>query len=260
MKTQFFSRLASNSAINARSRKKTGFMTGVMILFLIFSNYYLSAHCDSEDGPVIKDAKKAIQNNNVNYVLKWVSPEREQEITYAFTLMMKVRPLNSDAEKLADRYFFETLVRVHRLGEGESFMGLLPKGTPVDERILAADKAIELENLSPLKNLVPEKNLPELTKRFEKVISLKKFDVDDVPAGREYVEAYVAFFHFAETGETKHHPAHEIHGKGNDHHDDHQMQGLNFPAFVPSVNDNLIGEHAQLYTMTHVNLTYWKGF
>ena len=40
--------------------------------------------------------------------------------------------------------------------------------------------------------------MAELTIRFGKVMSLKKFDVNNVKAGREYIEAYVQFFHFAE--------------------------------------------------------------
>jgi len=72
----------------------------------------------------------------------------------------------------------------------------------VDDKIIAADKSIEIGNLSPLKDKVPEEMLPELTERFEKVMALRNFDVNNVKAGREYVESYVRFFKFAE-GETE---------------------------------------------------------
>lgn len=164
------------------------------------------AHCDTKAGPVVADANKAIEQNNVNYVLKWVQPVNEKEIKEAFALIMKVRVLSPEAKELSDNYFFETLVRIHRSGEGLPYTGVKPLGTPVDEKILAADKSIALGNLSPLNDLVPKNKFTELKKRFDKVMSLKKFDVNNVPAGREYVEAYVQFFHFAE-GEGEHNPA-----------------------------------------------------
>lgn len=140
----------------------------------------------------------------MNYVLKWVQPQYETEIKDAFILTMKVRNLSSDARILADKYFFETVVRVHRSGEGVPFTGVKPSGTPVDEKIVAADKSIESGTLSPLKGLVTKEMLPELEARFKKAMSLNGFDVNDVKAGREYIEAYVQFFKFAEGEEEGH--------------------------------------------------------
>jgi hypothetical protein len=171
-------------------------------------------HCDTMDGPVVADARKAIEQNNVNFILKWVPSKDENEIKQVFDLIMKVRVLSPEAGKLADSYLFETLVRIHRSGEGVPYTGVMPSGTPIDENILAADKSIALGNLSPLKNLVPKGKLPELQERFDRVMSLKDFDVNDVEAGRKYIEAYVQFFHYAE-GEAEEH-AHGQTGAGEE--------------------------------------------
>ncbi len=176
----------------------------ILVPLLLLTEKNVSAHCDTMDGPVIKDARTAIEKNNVNYVLKWVHPEGENEVRESFKLAMKVRELSTDARLLADRYFFETLIRVHRIGEGVSYTGLKPSGTPVDKRILNADAAIEKGNLESLKGLVPEDRMPELSQRFKHVMHLKNFDPVDVKAGREYVEAYVSFFKFAEGEEDSH--------------------------------------------------------
>lgn len=176
----------------------------ITVIVMLLGNNRLFAHCDTMDGPVVKDAQKAIEKNNVNYVLKWVRAEDEKEISDAFHLMMKVRPLSPDAKLLAEKYFFETLVRVHRSGEGMAFTGVKPSGTPVDEKILAADKSVESGDLSALEKMMPENQRPELNRRFKRVESLKNFDVNNVKAGREYIEAYVQFFHYAE-GETEDH-------------------------------------------------------
>ena len=111
-----------------------------IILLLMASTNVSFAHCDTMDGPLIKDAKTAINTSNVNYVLKWVQPENETETKEAFFLTMKVRKLGVDAQNLADKYLFETVVRLHRNGEGVPFTGVKPSGTTIDEKILAADK------------------------------------------------------------------------------------------------------------------------
>ena len=185
---------------NKKSKRvfRMGMISFVFFSLMLFTSQVTFAHCDTMDGPVVMDARRAIEQNNINYVLKWVSPVNEAEIKETFNLLMNVRGLSSDAKKLAEKYFFETLVRVHRMGEGVPFTGVKPLGTPIDEKILAADKSIELGNLSPLKDFVEKDKQAELDKRFEKVMSLKNFDVNNIEAGREYIEAYVQFFHFAE--------------------------------------------------------------
>jgi len=199
--------------------KKNHFILIVSILLILCNYNLIFAHCDTKDGPVVTDARKAIDQNNVNYVLKWVQPVNEIELRETFQLIMKVRVLSSEAKQLSDNYFFETVVRLHRNGEGESYTGIKPSGTPIDVRIQAADKSIAIGNLYPLNDLVPKANLPELKKRFDKVMMLKNFDVNNVQAGREYIEAYVQFFHYAEGEEEA--PNHE------------QLENAGFISYIP---------------------------
>lgn len=166
------------------------------------------AHCDTMDGPAVKDAIRAMDTGNVNYALKWVQPKYEAEVSRAFRMSMKVKDINADTKNLAEQYFFEILLRDHRAGEGVAFDGVKPHGWLVDERVKAADQSIALGNLEPLKGLVEPDKWPELQRRFQKVMSLKDFDVNRVEEGREYIEAYVQFFKFAE-GEDEHHESHE---------------------------------------------------
>ncbi len=153
----------------------------IFALFVtVLLNQQVFAHCDTMDGPLVADAKLALEKNNVNYVLKWISQDKEIEIINVFKLVMKVRVLNADAKELADSYFFNIIVRIHRNGEGESFTGVKPHGTPIDEKISAADKSIELGNLTPLEKYVPKEKIAELKELFNKVLKLKKFDINDV--------------------------------------------------------------------------------
>lgn len=167
------------------------------------------AHCDTADGPAVKCGRKALETGNINYALKWIPAEGEAELRDVFEKTLKVRTLGTDAAELADRLFLETLVRIHRMGEGVGFTGIQPVGSAVDPVVGAADEAIALRSDAQLLSLVPQERRVELDRRFEAALAVKDFDVDDVVAGRRYLAAYVDFFKYAE-GED-----HAHHGHGN---------------------------------------------
>ena len=101
----------------------------------------LFAHCDGMDGPVISAAKNALDTGDINLVLFWVQKKDEAELKKAFQKTMAVRKLNPEAKELADMYFFETLVRIHRAGEGAPYTGIKPAGRDLGPAVPATDKA-----------------------------------------------------------------------------------------------------------------------
>ncbi len=168
------------------------------------------AHCDTMDGPTVADGRRALETGEANDALKWVDEAHERELREAFELARLVRVLGDDgARELADRYFLDTLVRLHRAGEGEPFTGIRPSGVPIDPKVLAADRCIAEGDLRALEALVPEQQVPELRRRFDHVLATKEFDVHDLDAARAYVAAYVGFFHLAEGEEHGHEHAHD---------------------------------------------------
>ena len=109
--------------------------TGVLLAWGI-------GHCDTLDGPLAKLAEKALADRNLNVVLPWVRPEDEGEIRQAFDRAQAVRELGPQARLLADLHFLETLVRIHRAGEGAAFTGLKPAGLDLGPAVPAADSAL----------------------------------------------------------------------------------------------------------------------
>lgn len=156
------------------------------------------AHCDGLDGPVVKAAEHALQTGNVNLVLIWVGPKDEPEIRAAFQQALLVRKQGPEAQALADRSFFETLVRVHRAGEGASYTGLKPAGRDLGAAIPAADRALETGAAGPVQDLLADAVRRGLREHFEAVRALKAYDPNDVAAGRRYVQAYVEYIHYVE--------------------------------------------------------------
>jgi hypothetical protein len=157
-----------------------------------------NAHCDGLDGPVVKAAQEALAKGDVNLVLIWAQAGDEAEIRRAFDRTMNVRKLGPQAQELADTYFFETLVRIHRAGEGAPFTGLKPAGRDLGPAIPAADQALKSGDVTPLTNLLVDRLRSGLTDRFNAAIATRNFGSRDTGAGREYVGKYVTFIHYVE--------------------------------------------------------------
>ncbi len=185
-----------------------------------------SAHCDTMDGPVIKAAQSALAAGDVNPVLAWVHKDDEAEIQAAFKHTLEVRKLGPEARKLADSYFFETLVRVHRAGEGAPYTGVKPAGQDIGPALSAADKALETKKSDEMLALVGDAVREGIEKRFKAVVALSNYKPDDVEAGRRYVAAYVEYVHYVEgiynatTGPVEHHTeaSAAVEQHGQDHH------------------------------------------
>jgi Family of unknown function (DUF6448) len=154
------------------------------------------AHCDTLEGPVVMAAKKALEKGDVTPVLKWVKKENEAEIRALFKKTLAVRNKGPEARELADMHFFETLVRLHRAGEGAAYTGLKAGG--VEPIIAAADEALEKGSADHLVQHVTDAVSRGIRQRYAKTLENKKLADESLAAGREFVESYVEFTHYVE--------------------------------------------------------------
>ena len=150
-------------------------------------------HCDTMDGPVVTAAKEALEKGNVNIILPWAAKEAENEVKKAFEKTVAARKLGNQAREIADLWFFETIVRLHREGEGAPYTGLKPAGLDEGPVVPRAEKAIEKGSAKEVTEFVSHVVEEELQKRLERAMSLKNYDKNDVDAAREYVEAMLEF-------------------------------------------------------------------
>jgi len=155
------------------------------------------AHCDALDGPVVVEARAALEANDVTPLLKWVRAKDEAEIREAFVQAVAVRKLGAEAKKVADTYFFETLVRIHRAGEGASYSGLKPAGM-IDPAFVKADRVLEGGPVNELADAISAHAAEGLRERYARAAEARKHANDSVEAGRKYVEAYVDYIHYVE--------------------------------------------------------------
>lgn len=181
---------------------KTDKITWSLAVFSVFVCLWVfpelvSAHCDTLDGPVVQTARTALEKGDITPVLKWVRKEDEKEIGAQFDKTLAVRKQGKEAKELADMYFLETLVRLHRAGEGEPYTGLKPAGA-VEPAVAEADKALESGSDENLIKLITHASSKGIRERFTKAKEAKKHAEHSVEAGREFVEAYVQFTHYVE--------------------------------------------------------------
>ncbi len=167
----------------------------VMGIGVIFTGSVL-AHCDTISGPIIPEAKAALNSGDVTPVLKWVKKENEAEIKAAFAKAVTVRAKGPEARELADQYFIETLVRLHRAGEGAPYSGI--KDEPVAPIVALADKALADGSADEMVKRMSDHMAKGVKEKFNRALEARKTKDKSVEAGREYVEAYVAYTHYVE--------------------------------------------------------------
>jgi hypothetical protein len=169
------------------------------------------AHCDSMDGPVVAQALDALASGDVAPTLKWVRAQDEAELREAFQRALAVRQLGAEAAELSDRYFLETLVRIHREGEGAPYTGLRPAGQ-LEPVYVAADGALDDGSADRLAGHVAHEVESAIASRFAEAMELRAHAESSPEAGREYVAAYVRYMHFVEA-------VHELlaHGEASGH-------------------------------------------
>lgn len=154
-------------------------------------------HCDTLDGPVVKAINKALEKNNVNFILPWVPEKAEHEVNEAFKKTLLARKQGKEAMEVADYWLYETVVRLHREGEGAAYTGLKPAGLDWGPVVPRAEKAIEKGSPEEVIDFINHTVQEELEKRFHRILAKKEFDVNDVAAAREYVQAELGFVLFS---------------------------------------------------------------
>lgn len=183
---------------HTRRLRRTAVILGMALAMTAFGASEARAHCDTMDGPVVSAARRALDSGSLDPVLIWVRTQDEREIRSSYERTIAVRSLGGEARQLADNYFFETVVRVHREGEGESYTGLKPAGTDHGPAIPAADRALAAGNVAELEAVVLHAVRDGLRARFERAAAARGFVANDVEAGRDYVAAYVSLLHYVE--------------------------------------------------------------
>jgi len=157
----------------------------------------MDAYCDTLEHPIVKTAHIAFEKRDIAPIMMWVKEEKGIEIQNLFKKTLIVRNKGKEAQEIADRYFLETLMKLHLAGEGETSTGLKPAEV-VEPAVIEADKALESESVDALIKFITRKIREGIHERFAKVKEAGKHADHNIEAKREYMEAYIQFTHYAE--------------------------------------------------------------
>lgn len=199
-------------------------LTGLCLGMILFLPLSVRAHCDTLDGPVVVDAKQALEKGDATPVLKWVKKADEPEVREALQKALKVRDKGPEAKDLAETFFFETVVRLHRASEGAPYTGLKPAGTDPGPVVREGDKSLETGSADQLVKHLAHLVSDGIRRRFDLTLEKKKHADENVEAGRSFVSAYVDFIHYVERldgvalGHSPHGEALEAHGRSGEQH------------------------------------------
>lgn len=174
----------------------------VIVISILVSLCFIAApmaysHTEMMDGPVAKDAKLALEKNDIMPIFKWLNKETEVEGCEAFTKAMTLRTKGPELKELADKWFVETVIRLHRQGAGAP-TALKASGAKMSPAAKAADAAIESGSLDALNKVLSDAAAAALKDRLAKVQEKKKKMDESIDTGREYVDAYIDYIHCAE--------------------------------------------------------------
>ena len=154
-------------------------------------------HCDTRDGPVVAAAMTSLETGNLNYVLIWIPQESEEELRRVFERTLRARTAGGEAQEVADDWFFENTIRLHRAGEGAPYTGMKPAGLSEGPVVPRAERAIETGDPGETIGFILRTVEDDLTHRFHHVMETKAYDVNDVAAGREFIEAFIGWVVYA---------------------------------------------------------------
>lgn len=165
----------------------------VFTFLLVFGFTFSSqAHCDRVNGPVAVAAKKALQTGDSAHALIWVTDQQADELKSIFEQSLEVYAKGGDSQELAERYFMESTVRLHRQAEGMPYTGLKP-ARPNPDDIQVAEEALESGDVAEVTDLLAQEIRHKISELHANVMAAKDNKDQSVETGREWADAYVQY-------------------------------------------------------------------
>ncbi|MGI5819075.1 MAG: DUF6448 family protein [Armatimonadota bacterium] len=156
------------------------------------------AHCDRINGPVAKDAISALEQRDFGVVQIWVGEDQELELRARFDEALTVGQQSEAAREMAERYFIETAIRLHREAEGMHFTGVKPAAEPSPD-IAAAERALEMADVTIVTDYLKARIDEEVGAWFAGAREAQGHRHTSVEAGRKWIDAYVKYVVFIHT-------------------------------------------------------------
>lgn len=159
-------------------------MRALLLALVIVLGYPAQARADCDIAqPVGAAAVDALRTGDLSLVAIWVKQPKEAALRAALQHALAVRRLGTNARTLADGYFCDTVIRLHR----ESYPGV--RDRVVEQTIASGDLDLVVERVLAKVQL-------SLRERARDIAARKPSRRGDIDGGRAYVERYTDFVEY----------------------------------------------------------------
>jgi len=147
----------------------------------------------SQDSPVMKAAKMALETGNANYALIWVPEEMENTLKNLLEKTCCERSSGKNMQNRAVDWYFETVCRLHSSNRKMVHNCLKFGGPGENPIVLMVERAIETGNFEEISCVIPKTHVVDVKQRFQQVMNKRNYPVNTISAGRAYVSAFYDF-------------------------------------------------------------------
>jgi len=156
----------------------------------------MGLHCDRNDGPVTRAAKRALETGNAQHILIWIQEDSENTVKNLLEKACCERTTRNDAHNNTVDWYFGTVSRLHSAYHGTHNLNISTKTPEEKAIILLVERACESGNFEDLSPVIPDDCTGEMRQYFDDVMKMRNFDKKNSAAGRVYVSAVVNFITF----------------------------------------------------------------
>lgn len=141
---------------------------------------------------LLKAAKMSLQTGNVNHILIWLPEESENTLKNLLEKTCCQRSSRMNMQKQAYDWYFETVYRYYLSGRSPDRNTTQSRYLP-GKQVLQIDRGIQSGNFEDIRDIIPVTHETDAQQRFQNLIKLRDFPVNNITAGRSYVSAFFDF-------------------------------------------------------------------
>ena len=148
---------------------------------------------DEMQEPVEKAAKMALETGNVNYILIWLPEESENTLKNLLEKTRCVRSSRMNMQNQVYDWYFATVNRFFNANRYPDYLTTQFGGLAEKPLVLKVDKAIESGDFEEIRDIIPVTHEADAKQRFQHIMDMRNYPVNNIAAGRAYVSAFFDF-------------------------------------------------------------------
>jgi hypothetical protein len=141
-------------------------------------------------------AMRALETGEAHYILIWIPEASENTLKNLLEKAYYERYTQKNARTHIVDWYFTTVNNYHSGYYGPRNLDISTK-TPEEKMIISlVERAFESGNFEEIGTIIPDTPTGEMRQRFDDVMKMRDYHVENIAAGRVYVSAFTDFIEF----------------------------------------------------------------